>query len=255
MLDLFSSHGAPLRLAEIAESLQIPPSSAHLLLQELVAEGIVSRVDGHRYEPDAEFFALGVKIAGRLKVRSVAYSAMVALMENTHQDVFLAVPATVGMMYVERVNGPDSRRLDIPMGVPRALHSTAIGQLYLAQLAPERADALIDEIDLVPSAVNTITNRDQLRKRVAETRDRGIACTDEESVDGIVAIAAPILGPSGTLEGALSMSVFATIAKSHAEEFTQRLEEACVDLSHRMGWRKGIGLQQRSVPAMDGSPT
>ena len=237
ILHMVAVSSGPLRLTDIATALDIPFSSAHLLLQELTKEGMIRRAGDREYEPGLEFVALGVQITKRLKVLEVARPIMHDLMVQTTQDVFLAIPSGVGMMYIERINGPESFRLEIPLGVPRALHSTAIGQLYLAQQDPARADELIEKMDLYPATPHTVVDRSALRERIAETRLAGMAITDQESVDGIMGLAAPIFDFSDQLVGALSLSVFVTLGRVRRDEFSDNLKVACADVSRRMGWK------------------
>lgn len=238
VLRLVTESAAPVRLVDVATTLGIPMSSAHVLLQELTKQRMIRRLPGAEYEPGAELVALGVQLTKRLKVLDAARPVMSELMEATTQDVFLAVPTDAGMMYVERVNGPDSLRLDIPMGVPRPMHSTAIGHLYLAQQDPVTAGRLIDALELAPATPHTITSHRALRARIAQTRKAACAVTDQESVDGIMAFAAPIFDYSGRLVGALSLSVFRTVGMSRRQYLSDELGAACRAVSERLGWQQ-----------------
>lgn len=245
VLNLIASSPRPLRLTEIATTADIPLSSAHLLLQELVKCGVVQRVHEREYDLGHELLGLSVRVLRRINLLDLARPVMRRLVERTGQDVFLAIPSGDSMMYVERINGPHSLRLEIPMGVARAVHSTAIGQLYLAHLTPRRAEAIIESADLFRFTSHTITEPQRILKRLGQVRSRGVAITDQESVDGIVGIAAPIYGEGREMVGALSLSVFRTVGLSKKEEFAEELRTSCAMLSAHLE-------SNRSTPVSSG---
>lgn len=235
VLNLLTRSSEPLRLSEIAKTLDIPLSSAHLLLGELMKEGLVRQVDDRQYVPGAELISLGAMVISRLDVLNAARTVMNQLANETRQDVYLAVPSQSGMVYVERVLGPLSLRLEIPLGIPRPLHSTSVGQLFLSQIDRKRSEELMSELTMTTFTPFTIVDRDQLRKRIEETRERGYSLTDQENVEGIVAFSAPIFDFRNQMVGALSLSVFRTHAREFQDELIQGLLAGCFEVSVHLG--------------------
>lgn len=59
----------------------------------------------------------------------------------------------------------------------------------------------------MPAKTNdTITDVDELLEELVEIRDQGYAICDEEAIQGIRAVGAPILDDEGEVEGAISAS-------------------------------------------------
>jgi len=235
VFNLLSKSSEPLTLTEIAETLGIPLSSAHLLLRELMKEGLVRQVEDRQYVAGVALISLGAMVISRLDVLSVARPVMRDLARRTGQDVYLAIPGQDCMIYVERVLGSMSLRIDIPLGVSRPLHSTSVGQLFLSQIDRKRSEELLSELTMTAVTPFTIVDRDQLRKRIDETRERGYSQTDQENVEGIVALSAPIVDISNQMVGALSLSVFRTHANKFHDELVRNLVAGCAEVSLHLG--------------------
>lgn len=85
------------------------------------------------------------------------------------------------------------------------MHSTSLGKAILAHLPEARVESILHERGLPQQTENTITDRGELRDTLAEIRDRGYALDDEENLDGLRCVAAPVRG-DGTVLGAVSIT-------------------------------------------------
>ncbi|WP_129115321.1 IclR family transcriptional regulator [Halegenticoccus tardaugens] len=73
------------------------------------------------------------------------------------------------------------------------VHSTSLGKAILAHLPEERVDEIIRERGLPARTPNTITDRDELFEELERTRERGYALDDEENLEGVRCVAAPVM--------------------------------------------------------------
>lgn len=89
---------------------------------------------------------------------------------------------------------------------PLFLHHLSAGKAILAHLPEERVEAIVDKHGLPKRTENTITDRERLYSELETVRERGYAYNNEEEVDGLRAIGAPIHGPDDEILGALSLS-------------------------------------------------
>jgi DNA-binding IclR family transcriptional regulator len=89
---------------------------------------------------------------------------------------------------------------------PLYLHHLSAGKAILAHLPEKRVEEIIEKHGLPKRTENTITTREALYDELETVRERGYAYNQEEEVDGLRAIGAPINGPDGEILGALSLS-------------------------------------------------
>ncbi|WP_443134919.1 IclR family transcriptional regulator [Gordonia sp. KTR9] len=220
----------PQRLVEIVSALDAPSSSVHLLLQELRKSGLVEMFSDKRYGPGPALISLAFQVVSREHIVDLAQPYMEQLMRRAGEDVYLARPDNGSMIYVNRVRSSGGLSLDIPLGSPRPLHATSVGQLYLA-FSPEARARIWDAVPLTPITDRTLTSRESLEVRLAEVANRGWAWTDRENHRGVVAIAAPVWNRDGKFLAAISVSMSNPSSWSQIDEMAEFLTAACDQLS------------------------
>ena len=202
VLTQIADSGQP-TVSELARALEMPVSSAHDLLTALVDIEAVS-VRDRRYELGPRAFALGLRVSDAVAVRRVAAPHMARLVEEIGHDVYLAVRSGTRVIYVDRCRGASRINIDIPLGQPLYLHSTAVGKLYAAYDAELRDQVLAGPLPRLTR--RTIVEPERLQRDLASIRRIGFSVSREESVEGIVGLGAPVWGPHGRLAAALHVS-------------------------------------------------
>jgi DNA-binding IclR family transcriptional regulator len=86
------------------------------------------------------------------------------------------------------------------------LHSVAAGKSILAHMSEEDVWQIIEDRGLPKITENTITDSETLFEELEMIREQGYSVNDQENLDGLKAIGAPILGADGQVIGALSVS-------------------------------------------------
>jgi DNA-binding IclR family transcriptional regulator len=109
-------------------------------------------------------------------------------------------------IYLYRSNGSQAIDLDTHTGLRAHLHSTALGKAILAHRPAERVDEIVDQHGLPPVNENTVTDREELLDQLERIRERGFALDDEERLQGLRCVAAPIKPADGKVIGSISVS-------------------------------------------------
>jgi DNA-binding IclR family transcriptional regulator len=73
------------------------------------------------------------------------------------------------------------------------LYLSAIGKAILSHLPPKKFMEFLDNNQLIPKTENTITSKKDLITELEVTKKRGYALNNEEWVQGLIAIASPII--------------------------------------------------------------
>jgi DNA-binding IclR family transcriptional regulator len=231
ILNALVASDEPLRLVDGAREIGAPTSSAHLLLKEMVNAGLLTVTADRRYEPGPALVGLSLAVVHKQRLVQVAKPVMRALVEATGEDVYIAVPLDRSIVYADRLLSKGSLRLDIALGVPRELHATAVGQLFLAMLPPDECAEILATASLDPYTPYTITDASELQAKLRLIREHGYATTDQERYENIIAMAAPVIDASGDMAAALSLSVVRGRGLGHELGMARQVCESAAELS------------------------
>lgn len=203
---VLGQHERGASLSAVAESLDGPLSSTHDLLRSMVAAGLL-QVDAQKlYRTGPAFMRLAVAAVEQVDVVAAARPHLRQLVQEIGHDVYLAIRIGDDVTYVERFAGLQRAGLDIRLGDPVPLHSSAVGKLFAA-LSPDLAERALSG-DLVALTPRTITSPESLRRELQVIRDREFALSIEETITGIIGFAAPVLDRDQRLVAAVHVSAF-----------------------------------------------
>jgi IclR family acetate operon transcriptional repressor len=236
ILELLASEPNGLTLSEIADRLGIARSSTHGLVHTLRVRGFVSPGEGGRFQSGVRLIQLGLNVADRLELRSVAHPRLEALVNSTQDTALLVVPSDGDLLYVDKVIS-DARdvRTDPRMSMNRPFHCSSLGKALLATLDDDTVRAVYDGGSLPAMTEFSITDLDVLLEDLAATRARGYATDRQEAVAGVWCVGAPIRDHTGLGVAAVSVS---TIREFFDPDTTGPLVlDAALDISWAMGWR------------------
>lgn len=178
-------------VSDIARAQNLPVSTTHRMLAELVATGWVSRSPSASYRlgPQVLLAAEAVRTAVGL---SDMHSILSDLAENVGETVILGTLIGQEFIYLDVIHGPGMLGIKGSVGQRGPLHCTAIGKSLLSALpAPER-EALIESIPLDRLTERTIIDRSVLREEVERSVSRGFTLANEENEAGVVSVGIPI---------------------------------------------------------------
>ena len=142
VLDLLVARPDGLRLTEVSQALGTPVSSTHNLLQTMVAAEVAAVTEDLRYTIGARSVRLGIRIIDSLEVRGAARRHLERLAQAIGYDVYLAVGVGHRVVYVDRLVGTQPVTVNIRLGTALALHATAVGKLFAANVPVLRRRAL-----------------------------------------------------------------------------------------------------------------
>jgi DNA-binding IclR family transcriptional regulator len=198
--------GVPVAPSVLADTLGLPKPTMHRLLVTAEEEGFLQRdVDGRSYGPGRRLRRLAGNTLSSQRVRTERLIIMKALADEVGETCNLAAPGRFGMVYLDRVETHWPLRIQLPVGTQVPFNCTASGKMYLSSLRADKLDRVMNWLELEPRTARSITDKDKLREELALTRCRGYSTDDEEFMDGMAAIAAPIKDSEGRLLTTLSI--------------------------------------------------
>ncbi len=234
VLNLLVQHKEGLRLTEIKEALNLPVSSVHNMLQTMVSAEVAVVTEDLRYSVGPRAVSLALRTLNSLDIRTISRRYLQDLAKEIGDDVYLALRVGKRVLYADRVLGTQRISLDIRLGEPLFMHSTATGKLFAANDAKLAAQVL--GAPLKKLTVATITDPKELEREYARIRTQGYAKSVEESVEGIVGYAVPVHDGAGAMVAAIHASVLAKRAsKAHERKLLDAAHECGAQISRQLG--------------------
>jgi DNA-binding IclR family transcriptional regulator len=207
LLDVLAHQPEPMPLKDISERTGLHPSTAHRILNDLVAGRFVDRPQAGQYRLGMRLLELGNLVKARLSVRELAAAPMRELHRLTHQAVNLSVRQGDEIVYVERAYSERSGMQVVrAVGGRAPLHLTSVGKLFLAAESNERVRAYAARTGLAGHTRNSMTQVAALERELETVRARGVAHDNEELEIGVRCVAAGVYDDAGKLVAGLSIS-------------------------------------------------
>lgn len=206
LLEEVARAGVPVTPTALNDVLKLPKPTIHRLFATAEAEGFLQRdIDGRSYSPGRRMRQMAVSTLTSERVRNVRLGIMKSLATQVGETCNLAIPEREGMYYLDRVETHWPLRIQLPVGTQVPFHCTASGKMYLSSLSGAYLDRFLKNYPLERRTAKTITTIAALKTALATIRAQGYATDDEEFMDGMVAIAVPILDSRGRLLSTLSI--------------------------------------------------
>lgn len=212
-------------VTELASHLDMSKSSVYHYLATLRQEDFVVK-EGERYELGLQLLLAGEYVRNRNVLYRYGKEEVEELAEETGEYANLFTEQHGKGINLYKVRGSDavgSGYQTDKLQQPDQLHCTSTGKAILAFLPEDRVDDILDQHGLPERTANTITDRDTLFDELDAVRDRGYAYNDEEEVEGLRAVGAPVIDRDGNVLG--SLSVAGPTSRLQGEAFAEDLPE------------------------------
>lgn len=230
-------HG--LTLSEIAETLALPKSSVHGLLQTLEVERFVEKnLADNRFRIGLSAFEVGSAYVDRSEVVHQFSTHAHALAAAFDQVVFLAIEDREHVVTIAKEEGNGPVRCVVPLGGRSPIWSSAAGKVFLASCSETRLQLTFQSIRT--SAPNLLggTTFAQFQRDLLTVRVKGYAVAEDVLGPGTRSIAAPVRDFSRNVVAALGVVMPTTSFDTDVPEaLVEAVTQAALDLSLRLGYR------------------
>lgn len=239
VLKEFSSRDRELGVSELARRLELGKSTVHRVLVTLTAEHLLEHDPATgKYRLGLAMYDLGSAVATRLDLHEAVNPPLEKLRNMTGETVQVAVLDGREVVYVERLDSPQTLRLFLEIGRRNAAHSTSTGKCLLAFRTDTELERLLRGWNLESKTPRTITSTSRLRKELTQIRKQGYATNVEESELGVMSVAAPIRNISGRVAAAMSAAGPTLRMEPDQDQIIMAVQEAAALASHRLGFRR-----------------
>lgn len=200
-----STQGVGVR--ELARSLRLARGTAARVLYSLEMCGFLRREGStSRYHLGSKFLELASEHRRTLSLNEVSRPHISRLVESLRETVMLGVLDKYNAVIVDRVDGPQALRMTTDIGVIQPAYTCALGKMILSALPQAELEALLREHPVSREDGDAVKSSQDLLADLARVRARGWALDDNEQIEGVRCIAAPVLDHDRKVVAAISMS-------------------------------------------------
>jgi IclR family pca regulon transcriptional regulator len=205
----FDAGHPELTLSEVARICDLTRAGARRFLLTLADLGYV-RSDGRMFSLTPRVMELGYAFLSSLSLPEVAEPHLERLVAEVRESSSVSVLDGDDIVYVARV--PTSRIMTVAINVGTRFpaYATSMGRVLLAALPDEAIGAYLDRVRLNRLTAKTVPSAAALRTELRTVRRQGYALVDQELEEGLRSIAAPLHDRTGTVVGAVNVSVHAS---------------------------------------------
>lgn len=201
LLQQLASH--EMGVTELAAACDLPKSTVARLLKTLESEGAVEQVEtSGAYRIGSTIASMAGTISQSTDLIAWARPQLVVLAHETGEDAGLSVPDGYRAHYVAQEGSDNPIQVRDWTGELVPMHVVASGLVMLAHWPEEPLERFLAR-PLRRYTDSTETDAVRLRKRLEQIRADGYAWGLEEFVEGINAVAAPILDAGGRPRAAI----------------------------------------------------
>ena len=144
------------------------------------------------------------------------------------------------MMFTLTVESSPPLRYTLPLRQWLPLHAGASGLAILAYL-PDEVQTEVARGPLSAATDRTIVDPESLLQRLAMIREDGYSITHGERIEGAIAIASPVFGPTGAVLGVTGMTIPATrFNAAHSSTLAGLVRQAAEQLTAQLSGTRDL---------------
>jgi DNA-binding IclR family transcriptional regulator len=196
----------PVTLSDVTAAMDLTIGTVHTYAQSLIETGLLESTDeGYRLSP--QFVVYGDRVRFHRPLYRCGKPQVEDLVADTGETALVMLEHGGRECILYEAFGADAVGTDYyerNRGEPQPLYCTASGKAVLAHLPADEREQLLKSTTFEDRAPNTITDPTALREELATIREEGVAYNDEEQLQGLRAVAAPVV-TGDTVHGAISI--------------------------------------------------
>jgi len=174
-----------------------------------------------------------------LGLRRQAQPFLEELAEQTHETVNLAILDGKHVLYIDKIESPETIKVDLNIGKRLPSYCTGLGKAMLAQMSEKKVKQLFKEETLTAYTPNTITSIEDLLAELSKIKRQGYSIDNEEYVKGLVCIAAPVKDYRGETVAAMSIAIpeYRYKTAKHNIDYIYLVKKAACGFSRQLGYK------------------
>lgn len=225
-------------VSDLSRQLDINKSTVYDILNTLTYFDFLERdEETKKYRLGPRLFQLGNRVGAQFNLRDVARTYLRDLATELRQTVILGqLTGDNDILTVDAVVPDAAVAISTSVGYRLPHSAGALGKVFHAALSDDKLETLLAEQGLQRFTERTITELDVYRTERATVRRQGYAVDDEEYLQGVRAVAAPIVDRDGVVAAALCVVGFSSaMTRAHIRHLSRIVPAVAEEISLNIG--------------------
>ena len=211
VLEAFRGDRSRLSITDVAKITDMDRASARRSLLTLAELGYAA-YDGKYFTLTPRVLRLGTGCLAAMELPQIVQPWLDDLSERIGESVSVSILDEIEIVYVARAAQRRVMSIGLMPGSRLPAYCTAMGRVLLAALPDEEVRSILDGSELARRTPATLTEPDQVLRRITQAREDGFTIVDQEVETGLRSIAVPLLNARGQTVAALNTGVAAVQA-------------------------------------------
>jgi len=239
LLEALARAEGGLTLTDVAQRVQLAPSTAHRLLSTLEKMGYVYQAgDLGRWYVGLQAFTVGTSFLANRDFVAQSHPYMRRLMEQSGETANLGILEGTDAVFIDQVQCREMMRTIVKLGSRVPLHASGVGKAIFAAMPDDEIEAILKVKGLPRITGNTITSPETMWAAIRVIRQRGWSFDDEEHALSTRCVAAPIYNEHAEVLGAISLAgPSSRLPDERIKQLGTLVAHTAEDLTHRLGGR------------------
>ena len=241
-LKCFTPDHQELRARDVSKMLGLHRVTTHRLLKILTEAEMLQKDENLKtYSVGPELYMLGSLYIDNTSLAKAADSIVKKINEITGEVVAVQVLEKGYVVIVMREERQVGFRWSVHPGSISPAHVVSGGKILLSELSDEEIDNIFPDERLEQLTEQTINTKENLKRELANVRQRGIAHTRDEHFYGTMSVAAAIRNSKGKTVASLVIALPTFNENKMTSENLDELVKLGANLiSFRLGYRSDI---------------
>ena len=238
LLEVLKEKNRSFTIAELAETMNLPPSTVHRILQTFCEKKYVIRDErSHTYRLGPALIPLGKAASKGIRLQDAAKPVLSALSEQTGEDVYLIIQVGNKGLVIEKHDGPSHLKVVEEFGYEMYLHCGAIRKVLLAYQTPNFIDDYFKNIIMQDRAFPYVRPSD-LSVELEKIKAEGIAISRGDYVSDAIGIGAPVFNADGVVSASIGIIApkLRIINDEHLHNLQEHVKRYAAELSCDLGY-------------------
>lgn len=232
IISFVTEAGRSVTVPDIVDGVKLPRPTVHRICSALESMGLLTRdIARNRLIAGPALTKIAVSALVSTEISLPRRAILRRTVDEINETVTLTVLKHDELLFLDRVESTSPLRLHLYAGSTTPLHCTSAGKLFIAMLPAERRKRWLEVAALTQFTRSTIINAQELERELLRIRTSKISIDNEEYIEGLVAIAVPVLDMRGKMIAAVSVNAPASrLCLEEQDRYVLPLRRAAEDL-------------------------
>ena len=225
-------------LSEIYKTLDIPKTTVFNIVNTLLVHQVIEEVglEVKRYTLGFQAFVIAKRYVEKMSLIDIAKPILEEVSNLTSLTSFIAKQDKGRVFYIFKFQPENAKKTTANVGSADDVYSTSLGKAYLMTLTDEQLKDELATYTYRQKTRYTVSSKDELYKKVLQSKEKGYAFDNEENVEGLICFGAPILNQSGEFVASVSISGRFT-SHGSTELYGKLIKQAAEKISAQLGYK------------------